>query len=275
MIPLEDALEDIIGKAQRGLGLSDAEIITRADVLTEDLVDLRNGLLRETALRRVCGVLQLHADSLLAIARSQWEPDIPIVPGLRQFRDEKDAMKPNAYLMADANGDAILVDTTTDARPIIEAVRKYGLRLGAICITHTHRDHVADLDRLRAEFPAAKVYASTIEPVDDAALVHEGAEIHVSDLMLEVRLTAGHSVGGLSYIVRQGLSRPVAVVGDALFAGSMGGGIVSWPAALANNRKKLFTLSDETAVCPGHGPMTTIGQEKEANPFYPEYKPVP
>lgn len=272
MIPLEDAFEDILGKAQRGFGYSDAELCTKADVLTEDLVDLRNGILREGPLRRVAGILELEADRLIALAKKQWYPEIPIVPGVYQFRDEKDDMTPNAYVVADANGDAIMVDTTTDAQPIIALIHRHRFRLGAVLITHSHRDHWADLDQVRKAFPDTPVYSSAKEPIEGTTLLEEGQEVHVSDLLIEPRLTTGHSVGGMSYIIRQGLSRPVALVGDALFAGSMGGGLVSWHDALRNNRKKLFTLSDETAVCPGHGPMTTIGQEKRHNPCYPEFE---
>lgn len=272
MIPLEDAFEDILGKAQRGFGYSDAELCTMADVLQEDIVDLRNGVLREDPLRRIAGILELEADRLIVIAKKQWYPEIPIVPGLRQFRDETDDMTPNAYVVADANGDAIMVDTTSEARPMIAMILRHRFRLGAIFITHSHRDHWADLEQVRKAFPKTPVYSSAKEPIEDTILLEEGQEVHVSDLLIEPRLTTGHSVGALSYIIRQGLSRTVALVGDALFAGSMGGGAVSWEEALASNRKKLFTLSDETAVCPGHGPLTTIGQEKRFNPCYPEFE---
>ena len=66
-----------------------------------------------------------------------------------------------------------------------------------------------------------------------------------------------------------GLNHPVAVVGDSLFAGSMGGGAVSYQDALRNNREKILTLPDETIVCPGHGPLTTVGLEKKHHPFFP------
>ena len=82
--------------------------------------------------------------------------------------------------------------------------------------------------------------------------------------------THGHSVGGMSYII-DGLSSPVAIVGDAIFAGSMGGGMVSFADALNTNREKLMTLSEETIICPGHGPMSTIAEEKQYNPFFPEF----
>ena len=68
------------------------------------------------------------------------------------------------------------------------------------------------------------------------------------------------------------MQRPIAVVGDSLFAGSMGGGVVSFADALENNREKILTLPDDTILCPGHGPMSSIAEEKAYNPFFPEFK---
>jgi hydroxyacylglutathione hydrolase len=86
-------------------------------------------------------------------------------------------------------------------------------------------------------------------------------------LEIDTRLTWGHSRGGMTYVVT-GLSRPIAIAGDSLFAGSMGGGSVSYGDALQNNLAKILTLPDETIICPGHGPMTTVGEEKAHNPFF-------
>ena len=79
------------------------------------------------------------------------------------------------------------------------------------------------------------------------------------------------SPGGITYVI-EGLQRPVAIVGDALFAQSMGGGMISYQDALSTNRSELFTLEDHTVICPGHGPMTSVGEEKSHNPFFPEFK---
>jgi len=86
-------------------------------------------------------------------------------------------------------------------------------------------------------------------------------------LQIDTRLTWGHSPGGMTYVVI-GLAHPIAIVGDSLFAGSMGGGNVSYHDALRNNLEKILTLSDDTIICPGHGPMTTVGEEKAHNPFF-------
>ena len=69
-----------------------------------------------------------------------------------------------------------------------------------------------------------------------------------------------------------GLAKPIAIVGDAIFAGSMGGGMVSYTDALQTNRDKIMTLPNDTIIGPGHGPMTTVTEEKKNNPFFPEFR---
>ena len=86
-------------------------------------------------------------------------------------------------------------------------------------------------------------------------------------MKVKALLTWGHSRGGMTFFVT-GLARPVAIVGDSIFAGSMGGGNVSYKDALRNNIEKVLTLPDETIICPGHGPMTTVSEEKRYNPFF-------
>jgi glyoxylase-like metal-dependent hydrolase (beta-lactamase superfamily II) len=113
----------------------------------------------------------------------------------------------------------------------------------------------------------APVYLSERESAPIAQPIPEGKTFSLGKLSIESRLTWGHSKGGMTYVV-DGLKRPVAVVGDSLFAGSMGGGAVSYNDALKNNLEKILTLPDGTILCPGHGPMTTVGEEKEHNAFF-------
>jgi hydroxyacylglutathione hydrolase len=90
-------------------------------------------------------------------------------------------------------------------------------------------------------------------------------------LEIESLSTWGHSPGGMTFVVR-GLTKPIAVVGDSLFAGSMGGGNVSYDDAVKNNLEKILTLPNDTIICPGHGPLTTVGDEKLHNPFFAKSK---
>src|SRR6202008_4548439 len=100
-------------------------------------------------------------------------------------------------------------------------------------LTHAHPDHVADLQRLRQV--GAPIYMSEMELEGGVQAILEGKKFQVGSLDIESRLTSGHSPGGMTYVVT-GLNRPVAIVGDSLFAGSMGGGNVSYSDALKNNR---------------------------------------
>jgi hydroxyacylglutathione hydrolase len=106
--------------------------------------------------------------------------------------------------------------------------------------------------------------------MEDTELISEGRKFDVGKLDVESRLTWGHSRGGMTYVVR-GLAGLVAIVGDSLFAGSMGGGMISYDDALRNNLEKILSLPDETILCPGHGPLTTVGEEKHHNPFFAEH----
>jgi hydroxyacylglutathione hydrolase len=149
---------------------------------------------------------------------------------------------------------------------MLRRATKENLQVKLILLTHAHPDHVADLPRLR-EKTGAHVFAPARETVPGAEPIEEGRRFRLGGLDIEARLTWGHSPGGLTYVVT-GLARPVAVVGDSLFAGSMGGGNVSYEQAVRNNVEKILTLPPETIICPGHGPMTTVGEEKEHNPFF-------
>jgi glyoxylase-like metal-dependent hydrolase (beta-lactamase superfamily II) len=165
-----------------------------------------------------------------------------------------------------ASRDAVAFDTGADCGGMLRLVEEEKLTVRLVLLTHAHPDHVADLRRLR-QATEAPVYISELEPEEGAEPIAEGKRFNVGRLEIEARLTSGHSPGGMTYVVT-GLDRPLAIVGDSLFAGSMGGGNVSYEDALRNNRDKILTLPDQTIVCPGHGPLTTVGKEKRDNPFF-------
>ena len=94
--------------------------------------------------------------------------------------------------------------------------------------------------------------------------IEEGFK-YIDSLSLVAKHTHGHSVGGLTYVI-DGFEKPVAVAGDAIFAGSMGGGMISYADALQTNRVKISFLT--TILCPGHGPMTTVQEENRTTHFF-------
>lgn len=268
-IPLEDTVADIIGKAQRGLGISDSQLAERAGVDAEKVRRLRTGdVSDEGAVRKMAPILKLSAAGLRKLANEDWDRDaVPVPHGLAQFNTTYGDMTVNAYLAWDPTArDAVAFDTGADCGEMLRRVASERLTVRLILLTHAHPDHVADLRRLRKE-TGAPVYISELEPEEGAEVIAEGKRFKAGCLQIEARLTSGHSPGGITYVVT-GLARPIAIVGDSLFAGSMGGGNVSYQDALRNNREKILTLPDDTIVCPGHGPLTTVGKEKRDNPFF-------
>ena len=272
-LPLEDFFNDVIGKTQRGLRLDDDALATQAAVSVDDLRAAKSGTVDSTVLTRLSAPLNLHGPSLIAMADQAWRPAEVTLEGLAQFNTTWDDMTVNAYLVWDPKTKlAAAFDTGATAQPMLDFINDHGLSLALIFLTHTHPDHIADLEKLSAASSHA-VFINEREPVSGAQTfaVERTPSWQLGGLTIEPRNTHGHSKGGTTYVIT-GLARPVAVVGDALFASSMGGGMVSFTDALATNRKEIFSLPNDTVVCPGHGPLTTVGEEKAHNPFYPEFK---
>jgi glyoxylase-like metal-dependent hydrolase (beta-lactamase superfamily II) len=163
---------------------------------------------------------------------------------------------------------AAAFDTGADSGGLIDLIRAEGLRLDYVFLTHTHDDHVADLAKLAAA-AGAGVWASEREPADfpGSKTFKENAYFHLGPLAIKTLSTWGHSPGMTTYYIT-GLSLPLAVVGDAIFAGSMGGSPTHFADQYRNNSEKILSLPRDTVLACGHGPLTTLGQELEHNPFF-------
>lgn len=267
MIPLEDTFADIVGKAMRGLQFTDAQLAEVAGVTAAAVNQLRGGAWDETTARAVAPMLGLKTDALCALGHRACTPAPVALDGLAQFNTPFDDMTVNSYLAWDtATGEAVAFDTGTDCSDVLGLLAEKKLRLKLILLTHAHGDHIFDLDRLK-EKTGAPAFIGDREPLDGAESFASGRSWAVGALRIDTRLTWGHSPGGITYVV-SGLARPVAVVGDAIFAGSMGSGALSYTAALRTNHEHILSLPAETVLCPGHGPMTTVGEQREWNPFF-------
>jgi hydroxyacylglutathione hydrolase len=143
------------------------------------------------------------------------------------------------------------------------------LQLKYVFITHSHYDHVEALPKIREAFSKVRVRSSSKSaPVDQR---NKTAEIvHLGGLRVTHRETPGHAEDGVTYMVGnwQEDAPYVAVVGDAIFAGSMGRGNPDWNLAKQKVREQILTLPADTLICPGHGPLTTVAEEKAHNPFF-------
>jgi hydroxyacylglutathione hydrolase len=268
MIELEDNVGDIIGKAQRGLGISDGELAKKSGAVVDAIRKVRGGQFDESTVRAIAPVLDLDANTLVDLARGKWKPEkLEHSDGLAQVNTSYGGMLVNAYLVWDLETKhAAAFDTGADCAGMLKLASKENLSIKLILLTHAHADHVADLPRLREE-TGAEVFAPARELVPGAERIEEGQHFRLSKIDIEARLTWGHSPGGMTFVCT-GLARPAAIVGDSIFAGSMGGGSVSYTDAVKNNVEKILTLPDETIICPGHGPMTSVAEEKKHNPFF-------
>lgn len=269
-IPLEDNYMDVLAKAQRGLRISDAELAEKSGLTTLQIGKLKAGQADRGALASLTAVLALKKEALWELAEGRSAPPPLEVAGLCVFNTPFEDMTVNSYLVYDPETKkAAAFDTGADASPLLEALREKGLRLEALFLTHAHGDHVLEMDRI-VEKTGARAWIGSREALEGAEPFVAGRKFAAGGLEIETRLTWGHSPGGITYVLR-GLERPVAVVGDALFASSMGGGMVSYKDALNTNRESIFSLPDPTVLCPGHGPLTTVDHEKKFNPFFPEF----
>ncbi len=266
-IPLEDTAADVVGKAMRGLKLSDSDLAEKSGIAATTIANFREGEFDERVAQAIAPQLGLHADALVTMGKKAWRPDAVEVAGLATFNTPYEDMTVNSYLVYDrGTSDAVAFDTGADCTEMLEFLAQEKLTLRLILLTHTHGDHILELDRLK-EKTGAPAFVGDREPLEGAESFTEGREFRCGSLRIETRLTWGHSKGGITYVVH-GLERPVAIDGDAVFASSMGGGGISYADALRTNRDQIFTLSDDTVLCPGHGPLTSVREERVRNPFF-------
>ncbi|MFM2082946.1 MAG: Zn-dependent hydrolase, glyoxylase family [Verrucomicrobiota bacterium] len=271
---LEDHLGDILRKARAMSGVSTAAAASAAGISEAELsvLEVSGEISKPPNFAALAAALGLNAKKLAGIANG-WSPTEKDLSGWHELRvrtSASEGLAVNCYLAWDeVTRDAALFDTGFDAQQIIDLVVAEQLALRHIFLTHSHHDHVHALGELRAAFPKVRIHTSSKNaPVDQR---NKTAEIvHLGGLRVTYRETPGHAEDGTTYLIGnwQEDAPHVAIVGDAIFAGSMGTGNQSWELARQKVREQILTLPTETLLCPGHGPLTTVAEEIEHNPFF-------
>jgi len=271
---LEDHVGDIIRKA-RGMSNVSAGAAARAAELTEvELAALEESgqATKKPNLAALAQLIGLHPGKLEAIA-SGWLPsakDLGAWRELRYITTTAGGMAVNCYLVWDeVSCEAAVFDTGWEAGPVAELIAQEQIQLRHVFITHAHEDHVAALGEIREKFPKARLHSNLKGgPVDQRNRPNDF--IHLGSLRITHRDTPGHAEDGTTYIIGTWPDDAphVAIVGDAIFAGSIGRGNQSWDLARQKVREQILTLPPETLLCPGHGPLTTVAEEKAHNPFF-------
>jgi len=182
---------------------------------------------------------------------------------------------------------AVVIDPGGDGGAILGEIGRLGLAVDKILLTHGHFDHVGavallrqtsgarvhihpdDVERMKTARRQGLMFGLSVpDPPPPDVLVEEGDVVAFEDLAFLVTHTPGHTPGCVSYILEK-----TAFVGDLIFAGSIGrtdlpGG--DHDALIRAVKEKIFVLPDDTVLFPGHGPATTVGEEKRSNPFFTE-----
>jgi glyoxylase-like metal-dependent hydrolase (beta-lactamase superfamily II) len=183
--------------------------------------------------------------------------------------------------------EAAVIDPGGDLDTILAAAREHGVRLTKILLTHAHIDHAggtAELARrlqlpIIGPHPGDKFWIDGIaeqgrmfgfprcETFTPDQWLDEGDRVQVGEVELQVRHCPGHTPG---HVIFYSAADKLAFVGDVLFQGSIGrtdfpGG--DYATLITAIREKLFTLGDDVRFVPGHGPMSTFGDERRSNPF--------
>jgi hydroxyacylglutathione hydrolase len=193
----------------------------------------------------------------------------------------------NCFIIYEATGGPCwIIDAGFDPAPLASRVEQLELKPSRLILTHAHADHIAGVNEVLARFPCELLiheaeeewltdpalnlsggmgFPITTRPAD--RLLKGGETLELGSLSWQVLNTPGHSPGGITLYCQ---SAAAAIVGDALFAGSIGR--TDFPTSnfetLAQAiRTQLYTLPEQTRIYPGHGPTSTIGREKMSNPF--------
>jgi glyoxylase-like metal-dependent hydrolase (beta-lactamase superfamily II) len=276
-MPLEDELSDIIKKARTGQQRSVDDVARLSGLPVPDMIELERGQAphRIEQVQAVARALGLREEPLAQVVEG-WTPGaLPSSTAqVETIHGSIGGYEVKGYIVHDG-GEAILVDTAYNAAAMLDLLARRKLRLRAVCLTHGHSDHAEGIEQIVNAF-SVPIYLGPDDidllgwrPSRDVLKVPaDGERLAVGGLTIRFMSTPGHTPGGICYQVEQGDS-PICVVGDTLFAGSIGR---SNPAGLYQThlesvRRRVLTLASETWLFPGHGPATTVGEELQHNPF--------
>jgi len=270
---LEDHVGDIIRKTRQAAEISVSQAAQAAGIIPADLANLEeSGLFSRTVnFEALAKLLGLDGPKLVGIAHG-WQPqpvDLSLWRHLQRISTTQDGHAVNAYLVWDTiTREGALFDTGWDATPVLALLREKQVSLEHIFITHDHTDHVAALAEIRQRCAGAQLHDNN-PAIPSRRKKEPDDSIRLGHLHITKRATPGHSEDGTTYIVSgfPYTTASAAVVGDCIFAGSIGRGFQSLELLRRSVREQILSLPPSTLLCPGHGPLTTVKEELEHNPF--------
>ena len=273
---MEDELGDVLDKAIRHAGFTEQDLAARAQVdpgRLRDVIDYR-GTFDATELNRLAEVLGLNAAGLAAVATGRYPlPEASGLPFcLYPLRMAYGIGVANAYVVADCSSESgVLFDCGTDPDALRRVWPSRIKQLEAVFLTHYDTEHIGGLNEVRLRYPGTPLFGpgAAHAPASVVAL-QDGAALEVAGLSIRVWHTPGHAESHHCYLVsstRAKGRKPLLVTGDLLFAGSIGGCYFCRERLTKSLRRICRDVPPDTVVAPGHGPLTTIKNERAFNPF--------
>lgn len=221
---------------------------------------------------KLAPVIGLQAEKLMRIAAG-WLPaprDLTLWRELRVITTSREGLTVSCFLAWDeVSREGALFDTGWDAAPILELIERESVALKHLFLTHTHDDHMAAMGPLRERFPQLRIHTnSKTAPPQHRNRANDC--ISLGSLRITNRDTPGHAEDAVTYIIGNWPEDAphVAVVGDTLFAGSIAAPHQSADLLKQKIRDQILSLPSDTLLCPGHGPLTTVTEERSHNPFF-------
>tara|TARA_B100001971_G_C18188340_1_gene537024 strand:- start:199 stop:1056 length:858 start_codon:yes stop_codon:yes gene_type:complete len=281
MASLEDEFGDIIKKARQGQGLTLDDVIGKTGIPKTTLRALEGckQLPTSNEVQAIAPLLSLDPRTLEAIGREQWQPlDSPgwVAETVETVRGDIGGYEVKGYLLYDSTTkDAVMIDTAYNAKQMLHHIDTLGLRLQGICLTHGHSDHANGIDIIVAAHPTTvhighgdMSMITEYQSLVDIQPSHDGHILEIGSIDLQFISTPGHTPGGVCYS-----TGPLCFVGDTLFAGSIGRSCPwnLYPIHLQSVTEQILQMDASVILLPGHGPATTVGEEKRHNPFVTGY----
>ncbi|MCY3957037.1 MAG: MBL fold metallo-hydrolase [Chloroflexi bacterium] len=274
---LEDEFGDIIGKARFGLNLSARDVAGRLGISTDDLAALEDCARSPTKAESdaLAAVLNLDPERLLAVAQDAYVPD-PVAldqGGVRIRVIPYPPMRVYQYVIGDVEtGQAVVVDPGAVPDQILGVLADEQWTAVAVLVTHADADHIDALPAIHAALsvpiwlhPNEQPRLPALAGADIRTFDH-GQHFRAGPFQVQARRTPGHAPGHSSLVLRD-----LVLVGDAIFAGSLGRtalGPAYYAEHLAAVRSQILSLPAATRLFAGHGPPTTVGEELANNPFF-------
>jgi glyoxylase-like metal-dependent hydrolase (beta-lactamase superfamily II) len=273
-IPLEDTFGDVTRKASSGNRMNVSQLAQVTGIASSQIEQLLKDSAQPTQseAHAIATALRLDPAKLTDSGLQRWYPQPFTPPAFLRHQINAPYPSNGYFLVLKEAGIGAFVDPAGSPAPIIEHFKREKVRLAYILLTHKHRDHSDALAAVRKAFPDAQPVIHELDAKEVGSAAHgaipirDGGRLPFGDAGIEMRHTPGHTDGSACFIYKG-----MIFTGDELFAGSIGrdfGERFGYADQLEAIGKKILSLPADTVVLPGHGPASTVAQERAHNPFF-------